>query len=301
MPVSDMAEKYEAQTREEICKVRDWLSKEDPISIATHQKVDADAAFSAALLQILRPHAALAFVRADAKITDNKCLAVDLCEGSRAVKGLGVGSAFGLVVGVMKDVDRPVYDALRRWAKQLNLTDSGRQCNDSVVLAELVSCWRSLKFNDAQIVSRAKELIQGKILSEKQTNDLKESAKSVSIVEGIAVVPKGVRVRAGHLFQCGAVAVIRQSECGQSVMISKKLLKNGASLTELAPLLPEGWFVHQQGFLACFGSVKAPKDYRDSGIKLKDFITIIKTLIMSHKLNRNNIAGNNTNCEEVIQ
>jgi hypothetical protein len=296
-----MAEKYEAQTREEICKVKDWLSKEDPISIATHQKVDADAAFSAALLQILRPRAALAFVRADAKITDNKCLAVDLCEGPRAVKGLGVGSAFGLVVKVMKDVDRPVYNALRRWAKQLNLTDSGKHCNDSVVLAELVSCWRSLKFDDAQIVSKAKELIQGKILSEKQTLELKKSAKTVSIENGVVVVPEGVRVRAGHLFQCGAVAVIRQSECGQSVMISKKLLKNGASLTELAPLLPEGWFVHQQGFLACFGSVKAPKDYRDSGIKLEDFITIIKTWIMSHKLTCNIIFGNNINSKEVIQ
>jgi len=296
-----MAEKYEAQTREEICKVKDWLSKEDPISIATHQKVDADAAFSAALLQILRPRAALAFVRADAKITDNKCLAVDLCEGPRAVKGLGVGSAFGLIVRVMKDVDRPVYKALRRWAKQLNLTDSGKYCNDSVVLAELVSCWRSLRFNDAQIVSRAKELIQGKILSEKQTLELKKSAKSVSIENGVAVVPEGVRVRAGHLFKRGAIAVIRQSKCGQSVVISNKLLKNGVSLTELTSLLPEGWFVHPQGFLACFGSVKAPKDYRASGLKLEDFVTIIKTWMMSHKLTHNNIAGNKINSGEVVQ
>ena len=137
-----MRRKGDPRIREEMNKVKDWLSKEDPVTIATHQKVDADAAFSAALLQILRPQAGLKFVRADAEITDESCLAVDLCEGPRAVKGLEEGSAFGLIIITMKEIDRPVYKALRRWGNQLNLTDSGKNCNDSVVLAELVTCWR---------------------------------------------------------------------------------------------------------------------------------------------------------------
>ena len=50
--------KYDPQTLSEIEKVKQWLNMDDPISIVTHQKVDADAAFSAALLKILRPYAA---------------------------------------------------------------------------------------------------------------------------------------------------------------------------------------------------------------------------------------------------
>ena len=282
-PVYYMTEKKEPQTQEEIGKVREWLSKEDPISIFTHQKVDADAAFSAALLKVLRPQAAIKFVRADSIIADERSIAVDLSEGSRAVKGLGVGSAFGLIVEVMKEIDRPVYNALRNWAKQLNLTDSGKYTRDGVVLADIVNAWLSLNFNDLKIVSRAEEMIKGKILSAKRNHEQKKAADTIIIKEGIALVPKGINVKAGHLFKRGAKAVIRQSKFGQSVMISKKLLKKGISFTEIISLLPNGWFVHPQGFLAAFGTVKAPKDYKKSGIHINDLVTIIKTWIKSHE------------------
>ena len=48
-------------------------------------------------------------------------------------------------------------------------------------------------------------------------------------------------------------------------------------------MLPDGWFVHPDGFMACFGSVKAPKDYKDSGIEITDMVTMIKTWIKSHE------------------
>ena len=224
--------KYDPQTLTEIEKVKEWLNMDDPISIVTHQKVDADAAFSAALLKVLKPHAALVFVRADAEIEDERTIAVDLSNGSRAVKGLEVGSAFGLIVETMRDIDKPVYNALKRWAKQLNLTDSGKHCHDNVVLAEMVNAWRSLRFDDTQIVSRAIELIDGKIRAEKRNRKLKSTAKSVSINGGVAFVPQGTRVKAGHLFKRGAKAVVRQSDCGQSVIISKKAIKSGISLIQ---------------------------------------------------------------------
>ena len=278
-----MAGKNDSQTDDEKNTLKEWLNKEDPITIVTHQKVDADAAFSAALLKVLKPHAALAFVLAYEEIQDERTIAVDLSNGSRTVKGLEVGSAFGLIVETMRDIDKPVFKALRRWAKQLNLTDSGKHCHDNVVLAEMVNAWRSLRFDDTQIVSRAIELIDGKIRAEKRNLELRTTAKSVSINGGVAVVPQGTRVKAGHLFKRGAKAVIRQSDCGQSVIISKKMLESGISLKELEPMLPEGWFVHPDGFMACFGSVKAPKDYKESGIHINDLVTIIKTWIKSHK------------------
>ena len=278
-----MAGKNDSQTDDEKNTLKEWLNKEDPITIVTHQKVDADAAFSAALLKVLKPHAALAFVRADEEIQDERTIAVDLSNGSRTVKGLEVGSAFGLIVETMRDIDKPVFKALRRWAKQLNLTDSGKHCHDNVVLAEMVNAWRSIRFDDTQIVSRAIELIDGKIRAEKRNLELRTTAKSVSINGGVAVVPQGTRVKAGHLFKRGAKAVIRQSDCGQSVIISKKMLESGISLKELEPMLPEGWFVHPDGFMACFGSVKAPKDYKKSGIHINDLVSIIKTWIKSHE------------------
>ena len=36
-----------------------WLMRDDPMIIVTHQQVDADAAFSAALLQVMKPNAAV--------------------------------------------------------------------------------------------------------------------------------------------------------------------------------------------------------------------------------------------------
>ena len=284
-----MANTYNEQTHLEFEKVKEWLTKDDPVSIVTHQRVDADAAFSAALLKILRPHAAWIFVRADAVIDDERSIAVDLSNGVSAVKGLEIGSAFGLIVQVMKDIDRPIYDALRRWASQLNKTDSGKSCKDNVVLAELVKSWSLLKFSDVKIVSRAAELLIGKIRNEQNFQKQKNAAKSLSINGGVAIIPQGTRIKASHLFKRGAKAVIRQSEFGQCVNLSREMQEKGILLNELENLLPEGWFVHPDGFMACYGSTKAPKDYRDSGISLDDLTTVIKTWIKSHE-NADNFA-----------
>ena len=67
-----MSREVTQSSRQEIEKVKNWLNLEDPITIATHQFVDADAAFSAALLRVLRPRAGLIFTRADSEITDEQ-------------------------------------------------------------------------------------------------------------------------------------------------------------------------------------------------------------------------------------
>ena len=115
-----MSKKLNPASRQEIERVKNWLNLEDPITIVTHQFVDADAAFSAALLRVLRPRASLIFTRADSEISDESMLAVDLSEGTQSVKGLNVGSSFGLILLAIKDIDNPVYNSLKLWAKQLN-------------------------------------------------------------------------------------------------------------------------------------------------------------------------------------
>ena len=277
-----MTNKSDPNYSRELTKVRNWLALDDPLSIATHIDVDADAAFSMALLKALRPEATTIFVRADEVIDDKRTLAVDLSNGKQAVKGLECGSAFGLIVNATKAIDKPVHTCLKKWAKQLNLTDSGDYCRDNVILADHVRSWKAMKLDDEGIVNRAYELIKGKILAEKRYVEMKNAAKEIVIKDGVAVVPSDITVKAAHLFSLGADVVIRQSEFGQSAILSRKALKRGISLSELAPIFSDGWFVHPQGFMLSFGSVKAPKDYRESGFTIDQFTMIIRTWISSH-------------------
>ena len=278
-----MAKKTTPATKNEIEHFHSWLATEDPLSIATHMYVDADAAFSAALLSVLKPKAQVVFVSADSEIEDPRSLGVDLSNGGRTIKGLDVGSAFGLLVLGMKSIDLPIYRALRSWAYQLNLTDSGKGCKDAVVLAELVKAWRSLGMGDKGCFKRAKELIEGKIKSERSDMKQKELAAEVKIKNGVAVISNGARIRGAHVFSKGAKVLIRESEVGHSIMISKEMNRKGIKLSELSSLLePKGWFVHPEGFLACYGSVKAPKDFRESGFTLMEIESFITTWLLSH-------------------
>ena len=278
-----MAKKTTTATKNEIERFHSWLATEDPLSIATHVYVDADAAFSAALLSVLKPKAQVVFVSADSVIEDARTLGVDLSNGERTIKGMDVGSAFGLLVLSMKSIDPPVYRALRSWAAQLNLTDSGKGCRDAVVLAELVMAWRSLGMGDKGCFKRAKELIEGKIKSERSNMIQKELAGEVEIKNGVAVISNGAKIRGAFVFKRGAKVLIRESEVGHSIMISKEMIRKGIKLNELAPLLePKGWFVHPEGFLACYGSVKAPKDFRESGFDIKEIESFITTWLLSH-------------------
>lgn len=278
-----MAKKTTSETDDEIERFHEWLATEDPLSIATHMYVDADAAFSAALLSVLKPKAQVVFVSADSEIEDSRTLGVDLSNGERTIKGLDVGSAFGLLVLGMKSIDLPIYRALRSWAFQLNLTDSGKGCRDAVVLAELVKAWRSLGMGDKGCFKRAKELIEGKIKSERSDMKQKELASKVNIKNGVAVISNGSKIRGAHVFNQGAKVLIRESEVGHSIMISKEMTRKGIKLNELSPLLePRGWFIHPEGFLACYGSVKAPKDHSESGFRLDEIESLISTWLLSH-------------------
>ena len=278
-----MAKKTTSETDDEIERFHEWLATEDPLSIATHMYVDADAAFSAALLSVLKPKAQVVFVSADSEIEDSRTLGVDLSNGERTIKGLDVGSAFGLLVLGMKSIDLPIYRALRSWAFQLNLTDSGKGCRDAVVLAELVKAWRSLGMGDKGCFRRAKELIEGKIKSERSDMKQKELASKVNIKNGVAVISNGSKIRGAHVFNQGAKVLIRESEVGHSIMISKEMTRKGIKLNELSPLLePRGWFIHPEGFLACYGSVKAPKDHSESGFRLDQIESFISTWLLSH-------------------
>lgn len=260
-----------------------WLNRDDPMIIATHQQVDADAAFSAALLQVMKPNAAVVFVRADSTISQPEVIAVDLMNGDCAVKGLGVGSAFGLVVSTLKQSNPAYFKALKPWAKQLNLTDQAKRCHDSVVLADMVSAWRSIGLDDRTIVSRAGELLLGKLKFIQRRERQKTKASKIQIQGGVAVLGPDDHVPAKQLFQRGAKAVVRQGMDGMAVILSRRAQESGISVSGLESSLTEQWFIHPDGFLASYGGPKAPKDPKESGVTLKSLAKRTRKLIKGAK------------------
>lgn len=262
----------------EAARLEAWLDREDPLIIMTHQCVDADAAFSAALLRILRPNAVVMFARADAEVNQPEVLAVDMMNGTSSVKGLGVGSAFGLVVESLKHDDPLAYKALKRWGEQLNLTDSGKGCSDKVVLAELVSAWRMVGFDDGTIVERARELLQGKIDGAFRQSEMQKLATTIRIEPcGLAVLGPTDHVPSKQLFARGAKVVVREGKSGLAIVLSTKLQREGFSLKDFEGRLPKEWFIHPDGFLAAFGGPKAPKDPSEAGITRKQAAKLVRS------------------------
>jgi len=257
----------------------DWLSREDAILIATHQQVDADAAFSAALLQVIKPDATIVFIRADSTISQPEVIAVDLMNGTSAVKGLGVGSTFGLIVSTLKQSNPAYFKVLKPWAKQLNLTDQAKRCNDAVILADMVSCWRNNGFDDRTIVERAVELLHGKLKLLRRREKQKVHASKIQIQGQVAVLGPNDNVPAKHLFQRGAKAVVREGKDGMCVVLSKEAQKCGISVLNLESSLNEQWFLHPDGFLASYGGPKAPKNPEEAGITAKSLAKYTRKMI----------------------
>ena len=269
--------------KDETIILQTWLNRDDPLIIATHQQVDADAAFSAALLQVMKPNAPVVFVRADSTISQPEVIAVDLMNGSSAVKGLGVGSSFGLIVSSLKQSNPSFFKVLKPWAKQLNLTDQAKHCHDAVVLADMVSAWRSIGLDDRTIVSRAGELLHGKLKFIQRRERQKTQASKIQIQGGVAVLGPDDHVPAKLLFQRGAKAVVRQGKDGMAVVLSRRAQKCGISVADLQSSLNEQWFIHPDGFLASYGGPKAPKDPKESGVTLKSLAKRTRKLIKGAK------------------
>lgn len=267
----------EKKSEEKILK--DWLKIKKNALIATHLDVDADAAFSAALLRCLRPKAGVIFVRADGEISDPKVIAVDLMEGKSAVKGLEVGSAFGLIVNELKSRNKVYYNSLKPWAEQLNLTDQAKRCNDRVVLAAMVNAWKAAGLDDSAIVERATELLQGMLKIGKRRVRQKKAAKKIPINNKVAVLGEEDHVRSADLFARGALAVVRKSKDGMAVLLSKSARKMGLNLSQLNDEEMDGWFFHPDGFMASFGGKKAPKNPDESKVTIKSLAKRTRKLV----------------------
>ena len=211
---------------------------------------------------------------------DARTLGVDLSNGERTIKGMDVA-----VLLAYLSCMKPLTYLLTEPPFLGSPTEPYRRkgCRDAVVLAELVKAWRSLGMGDKGCFKRAKELIEGKIKSERSDLKQKELAAEVNIKNGVAVISNGAKIRGAHVFNQGAKVLIRESEVGHSIMISKEMSRKGIKLSELSPLLePKGWFIHPEGFLACYGSVKAPKDYCESGFTIQQIESFIRTWLLSH-------------------
>ena len=272
-------------TNREVNLVKNWLALKDPKGIMTHIDVDADAVFSAALLQTLRPSVPVSFLRADDEIESEGVLVVDMMNGKNAVKGLEQGSAFGVIVTAIKKSQPIMYKIMKPWATQLNLTDQAKHCKDSVILADLVNAWKSCGLNDEKILVRAVELVSGKWKTAKRRKQQSERASKISIDSGVAVLGKHDHVKSKDLFDRSALAVVRENENGMAVVLSRKAQQSGLNLSSLKndSLFDNNWFFHPDGWLASYGGKKAPKDPKKSKITISILAERTKTLLAEVK------------------
>ncbi len=267
-----------SQKNDEVKIITDWLDLKDEKTIRTHQQVDADAAFSAAIMMEYQRNAKLQFKRASFKTNKKNTLAVDMLNGKNAVKGLKQGSAFGLLVDVLGARDTLYKTCFKDWADQLNLTDSGKTCDDRVVLAELIGAWKTVGLDDKTIVNRARELIRGKLIGQKKREARQETSHDIPIYSNVAIVVDAY-VDKMTLFKRGAKAIVQRSDCGIAIHLNRKVMQRGHNLTELENILPKDWFIHPQGFLACFGGPKAPRDPSECGISIEALLILVQNWI----------------------
>ena len=267
---------HQEEINREYCIVNNWIDDPEKCEVFTHEYVDADAAFSSALLRLIKPDIILSFVPADTYVDDTDIIGLDMLNGSNSVKGLGQGSTFGLLVKVLAKRDKIWNKAFKQWAKQLNLTDSGKYCRDSLLFPQLINAWRCAGLTDYEMVDQAYTILSG-YLEHTQRDYLKaRAATNHPIEDGISVILEDQEIAGWVLFKRGAKVIIHYGESsGICVRLSPKECKKGRSLVELEGLLPEHWFIHPDGFIAAHGTKKAPKSASSGGISLSELIDLI--------------------------
>ncbi len=257
--------------------VNRWLELGSDAVLWTHQYVDGDAAFSAALMLLLNPDARLEFHPSDQVADESNVLAVDMMNGPCAVKGLKTGSAFGALLEVLNEnrKRRKMVKALRPWADQLNLTDSGKKVEDRVVLADLVTNWRAVGLDDREMVQRALEQVLGRAIMAERREKNRLLSKKIPVDGAVAIIKGESRYNVRELEKRGALILVHESQHGHCVRLTRKAQLLGLNLTEVHNKFPEDWFAHEAGFILAFGTKKAPKDYLQSGINLKNIVSIM--------------------------
>ena len=185
---------------------------------------------------------------------------MDMISGENGVKGFEEGSAFGELTRILTRLGVIPPRLFTRFADHLNLTDSGKRCNDRIALPGLVLSWRYAGLDDMTIVSRAHEILSGMMTGMEENRTRVNKSRNLPIKDGIALnLTSG-----GHdrktLARRGAYMVVVQHEgSGQSVILTSRGQRAGLDLNEVSNQLPDKWFIHPSGFLACYGSRKAPK------------------------------------------
>ena len=263
-------------------RVLEWCNHEGDVTIYTHEMVDADAAFSAGLMSLVRPDAKIVLVPADAIVDREGSLAIDMISGGNGVKGFEEGSAFGELCRIMTGLGLIPARLFTRFADHLNLTDSGKRCNDRIALPGLVKSWRYAGLDDMTIVSRAHEILRGMMSGMEENLARVNKSHNLPIKDGVALNLTAGGHNRKTLAKRGAYLVVVQHEgSGQSVILTPKGKHAGLDLNEVSNELPDKWFIHPSGFMACFGSRKAPKNPYDSGIALEGLCKIVRDWLVS--------------------
>jgi len=277
----------------EIQLVKKLFANIDEYRIATHKRLDADAAFSAALILSLQKNPQpVIFVDSTTTITTDKVIILDFKLGENSIKGDGVGSCFGLLVQNMSNFHPTFYNYLRSIAEHLNKSDSGKWDFHSYLDPHyLVRWWRLAGLNDEEILQNIYLLFKGmqkagekEAVAKEYLNARGRKKQFCMIVEN---PPKDAKIQK-FAFRKGALAYIyyntRPEDMGMGVIIHPKLERDGFSCYHLKNKLPEKWIILEH--MAFWGSLKDPQDPAQSGIGLEEFVKVVNRQIKIFKNRR---------------
>jgi len=195
--------------KSEVHLARKLFSNIDEYRIATHKRLDADAAFSTALILSLQKNPQpVIFVDSTDVITDDNVMLLDFDLEENSIKGDGVGSCFGLLVKVMNRSDPVFYNYLITIAKHLNRTDSGKNDFHSYLDPHyLIRWWRLAKLDDSQIIHTIYLLFKGMQKSVEKEEEAQAYLKTYGRKEKFCMIvenpPKDAKIQK-FVFRNGA-------------------------------------------------------------------------------------------------
>jgi len=266
------------------------FSEIDKYRIATHKRLDADAAFSTALILSLQENPQpVIFVDSTEAITNDNIVLLDLDLGENSIKGDGIGSCFGLLVEVMDKADPVFHNYLITIAKHLNKIDSGKSDFQSYLDPHyLIRWWRLAGLDDGEILHTIYLLFKGMQKSVEKEEEaqiyLKASGRKEKFCMIVENPPRDAKIHK-FVFKKGVAAYIyyntRPEDMGMGLIINPKLQQEGFSCHYLKEKLPEGWIILEH--MVFWGSLKVPKDTAQSGITLDEFVKIVNRQIKTFK------------------
>lgn len=239
-------------------------------NVSTHQHVDADAAFSAALLHVLFGHS-VSFCSSAIKAEEHEpsTVYVDVSSGIK-----GERSAFETLVSMIGLGGR----GIERLAEEVSMIDTKSGPKQTFGLSQVIAAFRREK-GDAATVAFAADVIRGVLSEQKERDESHVAANAATIVGRVAILRDAPMGAKGILFDRGVDVAIMSDAVGVAIVRADRVTASlDAPCVRAVVEQEDGWFFHPKGFLASRGTFKSPAK-TPSGVDLVKLAEAVNAIL----------------------